>query len=183
MISLSSVTIQKGERDGERWISKTESGAFAWSYVTVIIVFNVPVSSVVQLKYIYFNACMFSRHWRFRYYWNKMNLPLVHTGTNFETSSHYSSFHSQYTFSVTSDGLNESNRTFRTHHHEIYLLGNVARYYWDIYRRRLSDGLDTKSRAVKLLKFSKKFSVYFNICSSAWDNWINRWVSCRCTPS
>ena len=68
---------QERGRLGEGWISKTESRAFAWSYGTVICVFNVPVTSVVQLRYIYFNVCTFYRHWRFRYYWNKMNLPFI----------------------------------------------------------------------------------------------------------
>jgi len=113
----------------------------------------------------------------------KWTCPSFHTDTNFETSSLYSSFHCQYTFRVTSGRLNESNKKLRTHHREIYLLGNVARYYWDIYRRRLSDGLDTKLRTAKLFIFSKKFSIYFKICSSASDNWINMCVSCRGTPS
>ena len=69
-------TAERG-RLGEGWISKTESRAFAWSYGTVICVFNVPVTSVVQQRYIYFSVCTFYRHWRFRYYWNKMNLPFI----------------------------------------------------------------------------------------------------------
>jgi hypothetical protein len=67
----------KRDRLGEWWICKTENRIITWSCATVIYVFNIPGTIVVRLRYIYFNICMFSRHWGFRYYWNKTSLTFI----------------------------------------------------------------------------------------------------------